>query len=367
MRWGCARLMLACGLLWPDAMTGAPMAQAPGEASILDTAGRREIVAKLAGALRERYILPDVGARAAAAIEAASGAGDYDRLVDADTFTARLSADIAAVAHDRHLRVWATGASVRAPPAARAGSGDEAALVRADKLAGGIGYIAVRGFPPFAPFRGMLDRIMAGLKGSRTLILDVRLNGGGEPATVVYLVSFLVTPGRPINDIVVRAPGTTRFTRDRYLAVRTPVRFVDVPVYVLAGPNTFSGGEEFAYDVQALGRGIVVGEVTGGGAHPARTIQLGRAAAAAIPFARAENPATKANWEGTGVIPDVRVPAGEALAVALERAARRPVSDRAFDPSRPLAPRVIASPARSYRRATVPACHPPPSARKTAT
>src|SRR5438094_782742 len=35
-----------------------------------------------------------------------------------------------------------------------------------------------------------------------------------------------------------------------------------------------------------------------------------------VPFARAINPISKTNWEGTGVEPDVKVPADEALATA---------------------------------------------------
>jgi hypothetical protein len=37
-----------------------------------------------------------------------------------------------------------------------------------------------------------------------------------------------------------------------------------------------------------------------------------------VPFARAINPVTKTNWEGTGVAPDMQVPAAEALDKALE-------------------------------------------------
>jgi hypothetical protein len=37
-----------------------------------------------------------------------------------------------------------------------------------------------------------------------------------------------------------------------------------------------------------------------------------------VPFARAINPISKTNWEGTGVEPDVKVPANDAFAVALK-------------------------------------------------
>jgi hypothetical protein len=40
------------------------------------------------------------------------------------------------------------------------------------------------------------------------------------------------------------------------------------PVYVLIREKTFSGAEEFAYDIQTQRRGEVVGDTTSGGAHP---------------------------------------------------------------------------------------------------
>jgi C-terminal processing protease CtpA/Prc len=35
-----------------------------------------------------------------------------------------------------------------------------------------------------------------------------------------------------------------------------------------------------------------------------------------VPFAKSLDPVTKTNWEGTGVEPDVKVPAADALATA---------------------------------------------------
>ncbi len=43
----------------------------------------------------------------------------------------------------------------------------------------------------------------------------------------------------------------------------------------------------------------------------------------AVTFARAINPISKTNWEGTGVEPEVKVPAADALATAQELAAEK--------------------------------------------
>jgi C-terminal processing protease CtpA/Prc len=78
-------------------------------------------------------------------------------------------------------------------------------------------------------------------------------------------------------------------------------------LYILTGQQTFSAAEEFAYNLQALGRAKVVGERTGGGAHPGRTHRIINQFEVFIPNGRAINPITKTNWEGVGVEPDIEV------------------------------------------------------------
>jgi len=92
------------------------------------------------------------------------------------------------------------------------------------------------------------------------------------------------------------------------------------PVYVLTSKRTFSAAENFAYDLQALKRVVVVGEPSGGGAHPNEVKKLTPHFAMSIAIGRSINPITNADWEGSGVIPDVPVPADRALEKALELA-----------------------------------------------
>ena len=100
----------------------------------------------------------------------------------------------------------------------------------------------------------------------------------------------------------------------------------DKPVFVLTSGTTFSGGEELTYDLQQLGRATVVGERTRGGAHPTERFRIRPHLQAAIPVARSLSPASGGNWEGTGVLPDVAVPAAGALAAAYQRALAHVIS-----------------------------------------
>jgi hypothetical protein len=89
--------------------------------------------------------------------------------------------------------------------------------------------------------------------------------------------------------------------------------FSRIPVYVLISNRTFSAAEEFAYDLQVLHRAQLIGETTGGGAHPVSPQLLTNGFIGFIPYARAVNPVTKTNWEGAGVMPDVKVAPDNAL------------------------------------------------------
>lgn len=309
----------------PQALSARAQTAAAAPTSAIDPATRREIVEAFASAMRDRYVFPDRGEQVAAKTITALKSGTYDSATTTAALADRLAADALAVTRDKHLRVFASAAPrPQGPPRARPAA--EAGVVRADKLAGGVGYVEVVGFPPLRFFKRVIDAAMAPLSGSRALIIDVRRNGGGDPESVAYLVSFLIAPDRPINDIVSRVEKTNDLTRKSFRSVATPVSFLDVPVYVLTSGETFSGGEEFAYDVQALKRGTLVGETTGGGANPVGPVDIGHGVTALIPFGRAENPITKTNWEGVGVRPEVAVSAAASLSAALAKAKVTPVA-----------------------------------------
>ena len=298
---------------------GPPLPPAP-----LDAASRTAVVNAAADALRQRYVYPDVGRRAAEAIEAALAAGKYDEIVQPWAFAERLTADLQEVAHDKHMRVSARGpapvpaaATGAAPPGPPPRS--EAGVARADRLPGNIGYIEVVALPGLDTFKPPVERAMAALADTRALIVDLRRNGGGTPQAEVYLTSYLLDPAKPVavNKFVWRNPGTETFRTEEFMSSPTPYWYRDKPVYVLTSARTFSGGEAVAYDMQALKLATIVGETTGGGANPGGGAPLTPDFGMFMPSGRGENPTTGTNWEGVGVKPDVAVPASDALKVAL--------------------------------------------------
>lgn len=297
-----------------------PAVAAVSAPTTLNAATRRAVVDKAAKLLTEDYVFPDVGRQAAATISKKLAAGEYDGITDPGAFAKRLTEDLSAVAHDLHLRVNADG---QEPP----GSGgppprSESGFARVDILDGNIGYVDLMGFPPKDMFAPAADKAMRLVAGADALIIDLRRNGGGDPAAVAYLVSFFFDPKAPVhvNDLLWRKPGTAEYRREVFKTEPTPAHYLGKPVVLITGPLTFSGGEEFPYDLQNLKRATLVGETTGGGANPGDGESLGGRLWMFLPSGRAESPITHTNWEGRGVQPDIPVPSARAFAVAFETA-----------------------------------------------
>ncbi|CAA9565115.1 MAG: hypothetical protein AVDCRST_MAG49-2844 [uncultured Thermomicrobiales bacterium] len=285
---------------------------------------RTEVIQTLLAELRERYVYPEVAGRMEEAIRSRLGSGEYDGLSEGEELAEALTRHLREVSRDGHLRVRYGGEAPGAEepeddPARReawrrlAAAGNFG-FTRAERLAGNVGYLQVREFGGIEWAGDTVVAAMGFLAQTEALIVDVRGNGGGDPATVALLSGYLFEGSVHLNDFVARDGGGVYQSRtSAFLPGR---RYLGKPVYVLIGRETFSGAEEFAYNLQALRRATVVGATSGGHAHPGRFFPIGRGFEAFIPNGRPVNPITGTDWEGTGVIPDVAVPEEEALRAA---------------------------------------------------
>jgi Peptidase family S41/N-terminal domain of Peptidase_S41 in eukaryotic IRBP len=323
-----------------DASAEAPRITMPDDGTLAgEQMSGRQIVTTALALLRANYVFPAVAERAATAVEARLEAGEYDDL-DEITLTELLTTHLNEVCADKHLRVRLGGG----PPPGRGPEGekpkepkeprdreakrlamrqrgrlDNFGIHRVERLDGNIGYLDVRRVPIPANAGPAIAAAMELVAGTYALILDLRHNGGGSPEGVLFWCSYLVPEqSTHLNDIFHADTGETRqFWTLPYVP---GTRYLDRPVYVLTSSHTFSGGEEFCYNLQALGRAVLIGETTGGGAHPTRPFPISPAVHIGIPFARSINPVTGTNWQGTGVVPDIAVPEAEAHDVAYGKA-----------------------------------------------
>jgi len=194
-------------------------------------------------------------------------------------------------------------------------------FAKAEVLPGNIGYLEMRVFATGPEAEAAADAAMSRLADADALIVDLRRNGGGDPAMVARVSSYLFEQPTLLNSLHWREGDRTEdFWTTKEVAGK---RFGQgKPVFVLTSKRTFSGAEEFAYNLKSLGRATIVGETTGGGAHPGGPQRINDHFSVWVPSGRAINPITKTNREGTGVVPDVAVPADKALERALELAAK---------------------------------------------
>lgn len=290
------------------------------DAEPLTAEQRAILIDSIASALNARYVFPDVAARMATDLHARAKRGEFDALTDATSFAQLLTTDLQAISHDRHLRVRVGAPRGPAGPASRA-DGPRGVFGRTERLPGDIAYVDIVSFGfPAESVREDASRVMSDVADAKALILDLRSNGGGDPFTVALVASYLFGD-KPvhINSLYFRpANRTDDFYTDPNVDGQ---KFgPDKPVFVLTSARTFSGAEEFAYDLQTQKRATIVGETTGGGANPGGPVRLPYELTVFVPTGRAINPITKTNWEGVGVKPDVGAAADDALDVALRMA-----------------------------------------------
>ncbi len=295
------------------------------DAPALTPEARTHTVERVAEILRTKYVFPEIGAKMAETVLANAAAGKYDALADAKALSRRLMDDCLAISHDKHLGVRFVPGQAPQQHVSTAPPEDRAAEMRRENymfrkvevLPGNIGYLRFDNFWEEDEAKEIASASMAFLRHCDALVVDLRFNGGGSPEMIRYLTSYLFNSRTHLNDMVDRDGKVVEeyWTLD---AAPGPGPRHDVPVYVLTSGRTFSGAEEFSYNLKNLKRATLVGETTGGGAHPVRGERATDQVMVRVPFMRARNPISGTNWEGTGVSPDVSVPSGEALDKALE-------------------------------------------------
>ena len=296
----------------------------------IDSAARAQVVAGAIAKLDENYVFPEIAKKMADTVRARLRRGAYDRISNGLTFASTLTQHFQEVSRDKHLRVNFVPAGVperRQSPSAetqgrRISDPEQCGFLRSEKLEGNVGYVKFNFFASPDECGDVATEFITKVTDADALIIDLRDNGGGDPAMVAHISSYLFSKRIHLNDIWER-PGnkTENFHTNPALLGRKLGD--DKPVYVLTSNRTFSGAEEFSYNLKNLKRATIVGETTGGGAHPVNGHRIHAKFMIGVPFARAINPITKTNWEGTGVEPDVKVAASDALDVARRLIAER--------------------------------------------
>jgi len=286
------------------------------------------VVDSTAAALVKAYVYQDVALEMEERIRGRLDDGAYDELATPMDLVQAVTEDLRDVSGDRHISVRAFPPEVMQeivtqnedPEAAREARRRELErqnfhFKKLEILPGNVGYLRMDQLPD-ASFAGPTAVAAMNFLGhTDALIMDLRYNGGGSPSLIMLLFGYLFDGSTNYNNWL--EVGDECGDQHWSLSYVPGPSLSDVPVYVLTSGYTFSGAEDISYSLQSLGRATIVGETTGGGAHPVNGRQFPSLnIIVGVPFAYAKNPITEDNWEGTGVVPDIEVAADAALDTA---------------------------------------------------
>ncbi len=301
---------------------------------IVDAKERQAVVEKISTLMINNYVSEEVARKTAAHIQKQLKNGAYDDINQGEAFAAKLTEDVQSINHDKHMRIRVQHPRP-APSGASANTAPESPLVdlfrhqqqnrhrnnghqKVEVLDGNVGYIDFRMFGGSDAAKQKAATALAYLEDTDAMIIDLRKNGGGSPDTVRFICSYFFGEKTHLNSLYWRQGDRTEefWTLDEIPGKRRP----EVPLYVLTSDYTFSGAEEFSYNMQTRKRATLVGETTGGGANPGGRMPVNNHFNINMPTGMAINPVTGTNWEGVGVKPEVAVDESQALDKALELA-----------------------------------------------
>ncbi len=323
---GIVGLAIALMLVLPLSVPAQTMITTQIEDRTLDPKAQQMIIDSVAHALVSEYVFLDKAEAMQKHLREQFKKGAYKEITSGREFCQRLSQDLRTIANDGHLgvrfvpdqaikEILAAQDSLAPNPWFEEMSANNYGFKKLEILDGNVGYMDLRGFVPADVAGGTAIAAMNFLSGCDAVIFDLRKNGGGDPSMIQLISSYLFDQPVHLNSFYIRAADTIQqFWTQGYVPGK---KLTQADVFVLTSSFTFSGGEEFSYNLKNLKRGTLIGRTTGGGAHPTNehlfaslNMQI------SVPFGRAINPISGTNWEGVGVAPDVDVDPEQALDIA---------------------------------------------------
>lgn len=312
----------ACRFLLVFSLAAGPLA---ASAPQLAAEQKKAAIENINALLADNYVFPETASKMAEHLSRRLAEGAYDAISAGPELAELFTRDLQSISRDKHLRVRFDPEGA-ARMRQRRGDGpdpeqrqrmlDDArrrnfGFEKVEILDGNIGYLKLNGFAGMPEAGEAAVAAMNFLSNVDALIIDLRSNGGGSPNMIQILSSYLFDSPQHLNSFYWRpSDRTTQTWTLPYVPGR---RLTDVPVYLLTSNRTFSAAEEFTYNLKNMERATIIGETTGGGAHPGGPMPADDRFVVWVPQGRAINPVTQTNWEGTGIEPHIPVEAPKAL------------------------------------------------------
>lgn len=289
---------------------------------------KKQVVDSIALFMTDKYVFPDKGKEMGDLVQKNLKDGKYKEINDPREFANQLSQDLLTINNDRHIGVRYMPERIAMIKKAEEDE-DNKELEEYEKrqreysnfyfkeikmLPGNVGYLKFNGFMDASVAGPTAVAAMNFLSNSDAIIIDLTENGGGSPSLIQLITTYFFDDSEHLNSFYIRdGEQMNQFWTLTYVPGE---RMVETDIYVLTSKYTFSGAEEFTYNLKNMERAVIVGETTGGGAHPVSSYIINDNFMVRVPFGKAVNPITNSNWEGTGIEPDVKTSKDEAMDMA---------------------------------------------------
>lgn len=313
----------------------------------IDGNTRKAVVQSICNAINSYYVFPDRAKSMSDYIKKQSEAGKYDSLNNPSDFANEVVKDIRSVFNDKHLRIEYNPELekeiIKFISSKRGVDQVSEADIAQDRkknfyfkkieiLPSNIGYIEFTNFAsPSLPARKTVNAAMQFVSNTDALILDLRNNFGGNAAMANEILGYFFNArsytGKSFNRI--ENKWVDNYVENKKAVTQGLV--LNMPVYILTSNRTFSAAEGLAYTLQSMKNVVIIGDTTRGGAHLTRSFSLGNGFVGFIPYLRGENVKTKTDWEGTGVIPDIKIEESKSLLTAQNTILTRKLAAAAND------------------------------------
>ena len=167
----------------------------------IDAATRTQVIDAILKRLNDSYVFPEVAKKMEQSIRERVDKKEYDQITSAKQFATTLTKDLQAVSNDKHLRVRYSHSPIPERGPRREPTAEEReqrkrdlnwmnhGFVKVERLRGNLGYLE---FLNFADEELGADTVAASMNfvnGTDALIIDLRGNGGGNPAMVALICS----------------------------------------------------------------------------------------------------------------------------------------------------------------------------------
>ncbi|MFZ1786796.1 MAG: S41 family peptidase [Saprospiraceae bacterium] len=300
-----------------------------GQEMILTNEYKKDVIEKLSVLMQDFYIYPDIAKKTSEYLNNQYNAGYFDACKDNQRFAAILTEVVHSVNKDKHMRIMsnqpyiAQNNTLEGKSAHRMGQIDNYRSINhgfkaLKMLEGNVAYLDLRMFAPMDRAKEIADAYMKLMSSADAVIIDLTKNGGGDPAMVQYLCSYFFAQKLHLNSLYYREGDRTE---EFWTLVEVGGnKMVDIPLFVMIGEETFSGAEEFSYNMQTQRRATLIGQTSAGAANPGGTRGINDQLSVFIPTGRAINPITKTSWEGIGVQPGIITKKEETYDLALKEA-----------------------------------------------